>query len=321
MSASDQPGASPIGTSSFPKFADLLKSREVEDPINLSINRPLAYAFVRLIYPLPVTPNQVTLLAILTGCVAAACIFIGTPALLVAGGSLVWISAILDGADGILARAKKIFSPIGRSIDGAGDAIVTVVTGFAAMWHLFDHGDHVVYLWIFPLWVLTFIMHVSLYDLHKELYLSFTRRERRGESMTMDKLNETISQMQARHDAWWKLFVVKDIYLGFRKAQLNYAKWVNPYALSLVESPLREVDGASEVYRQHNRSAMKAWAFISFAPHSYLLGVTAMFDRIDVYYWIRFVGMNAVLVVLAIAQRRASRRTLQALGTQKKDTP
>ena len=38
---------------------------------------------------------------------------------MIAAGALLWTAAILDGADGILARAKGQASQFGRALDGA----------------------------------------------------------------------------------------------------------------------------------------------------------------------------------------------------------
>ena len=108
----------------LPAFASLLKSREVEDPVNLWLHRPLAYGFVALVYRSAITPNQITLLAMVVGIAAAACFIEGSGAAMLWGGVLLWTSAILDGADGILARAQRKFSELGRALDGTADVVV-----------------------------------------------------------------------------------------------------------------------------------------------------------------------------------------------------
>src|SRR5687767_10616973 len=104
-----------VAPPALPPFQAVLKSREVEDPVNLWVHRPLAYAFVSAVYRTSITPNQVTFMAMAVGVLAASCWVYGSPAALVAGGVLLWLSAILDGADGILARAKRMSSPAGRA--------------------------------------------------------------------------------------------------------------------------------------------------------------------------------------------------------------
>src|SRR5438046_9027184 len=46
------------------------KQREVEEPLDYWVNRPLASLIVGALAPLPVTPNQVTLLSGIVGLVA-----------------------------------------------------------------------------------------------------------------------------------------------------------------------------------------------------------------------------------------------------------
>ena len=111
-----------------PPFSSVVKPNDVEDPINRYVHRTLAYLFVRSIFRTSITPNMITLSALVIG-FAAGCAFIwGTPTAMFLGGAGLWAAAILDGADGILARAKNLHSEFGRAMDGAGDALVAVFT-------------------------------------------------------------------------------------------------------------------------------------------------------------------------------------------------
>ena len=101
----------------FPSLRELEKAPEVEDPVNRYVHRPLAYLFARLVAPTRMSPNQVTLLAVIVGLVAGVAFLIGSREAMIFGGVALWISAILDGADGILARARGTASPHGRAID------------------------------------------------------------------------------------------------------------------------------------------------------------------------------------------------------------
>ena len=48
-----------------------LKMPEAEEVFDLIFYRPLAFVFVKLVYRSPVTPNQVTLLSMIAGLIAA----------------------------------------------------------------------------------------------------------------------------------------------------------------------------------------------------------------------------------------------------------
>ena len=56
----------------LPPFSSVLKSREVEDPVNLWLHRPLAYGFVAATFRTPITPNMITVLAVVVGMTAGA---------------------------------------------------------------------------------------------------------------------------------------------------------------------------------------------------------------------------------------------------------
>jgi len=59
---------------------------------------------------------------------------------------------------------------------------------------------------------------------------------------------------------------------------------------------------------------MRLWALISLSPHSYLLAICAMADRIDINFWFRLVGMNAIWFTVLVWQRRATTRTMAELS-------
>jgi phosphatidylglycerophosphate synthase len=161
----------------LPAFESVLKGRAVEDPINLWLHRPLAYLFVMAVYRTRITPNQITLISLLVGLAAAFCFVDGAAEYMLLGGILLWLSAILDGADGILARAKKLHSEAGRAIDGIADAIVAVMTVGAAFYHIWIRNHDLTQLAWMPFALGTAFIHVYTYDYYKESYLLRTRRD------------------------------------------------------------------------------------------------------------------------------------------------
>lgn len=54
-------------TKLYKEFKASLKDIVVEEVVDLLIFRPIAYIVVKLIYRFPITPNQISVLAILTG--------------------------------------------------------------------------------------------------------------------------------------------------------------------------------------------------------------------------------------------------------------
>lgn len=298
----------------MPPFGSLLKSREVEDPVNVWVHRPLAYAFAWLVFPTRITPNAVTFLAMIVGVAAGACFLGGSRAAMVAGGLLLWASAILDGADGILARARNTQSQFGRALDGSADMIVAVCTVFPAFWHIWKtRGELVELAAMGPALALT-VAHLYAYDYFKESYLRQTRPGRGGEGEDPGTVSHLVAP--AREQGVLTYLAVRFVLLPFVSAQQRLVDALDPGA-HREGMRYRVTEASAAVYRRHNEGPMRLWALVSLAPHSYLMAICAMLDRLDSYLWIRLFVMNAVFATVVVWQRRATERTnaeLLALG-------
>jgi CDP-diacylglycerol--serine O-phosphatidyltransferase len=78
-------------------------------------------------------PNAVTCLNLLCGCLALTFIFRGE---LVIGAYLVGVAAVADFFDGLLARALRVSSPIGKDLDSLADMVSFGVVPGAIMYEL-----------------------------------------------------------------------------------------------------------------------------------------------------------------------------------------
>ncbi len=90
------------------------------DPANRFWRYPAAHALCQFVKHTPMTPNGITLLHTLVGLSASYVLVLGHPfwALF-----LFELRGILDCLDGVLAREKKMFSALGRSLDSIGDSV------------------------------------------------------------------------------------------------------------------------------------------------------------------------------------------------------
>ena len=299
----------------LPPLASVLKSREVEDPVNLWVHRPLAYAFVALIYRTNITPNQVTLLSMLVGLAAAACWVDGSPAMMVWGGALLWSSAILDGADGILARAKRQFSDVGRALDGTADAVVAAASVGAGFLHIWQHHAQPLHLWLMPVALVTAVIQIYLYDYYKESYLQLTNPTWSGVPERLADTRVRLEQLK-RERAPWTHIMAADTYVTLLTNQTAVIARTNPDA-NRERFRYHVNETTARNYRRFNLGPLRLWTVLSLAPHSYLMSICAMFDRLDVYLWFRAVVANVLFVVALLWQRAASARTrrdLEQLG-------
>jgi phosphatidylglycerophosphate synthase len=297
----------------LPPFSSVLKSRDVEDPINLWLHRPLAYLIFALIYRTPLTPNQVTLISGLLGLAATGCWIEGSPAAMVWGGALLWSSAIVDGVDGILARAKQMSSELGRVLDGTTDAAIGLFSTLAGFYHLWvlHHDPSQLPFMAFAL--LTTIGHVYLYDYYKESYMKQLSPSWNGRHESLADVEADLARARAERAPLYVRFSLR-CYLDVVRIQRTLIRALDPAGNR--EGLQYRVDSqTAETYRRFNKGPIKFWSFVSVAPHMYLISICGMLDRLDLYLWYRVFGANTLFVCALLWQRARSRNTLDTLRT------
>jgi phosphatidylglycerophosphate synthase len=120
-------------TSLFNEFKKSLKDPCAEELVDLAIYRPLGFLCVKVLYPFPVTPNQITFLAMVAGITGGFFFAKGDRFDFAVGALLYGLANVLDCCDGMIARLKNNGTKTGRIIDGAVDYITSasVYIGFA----------------------------------------------------------------------------------------------------------------------------------------------------------------------------------------------
>lgn len=292
----------------MPRLGDVAKSGEVEDPVDSNVYRPLAYLFVRLVYWTSMTPNQITFISTALGVLAGIAWVIGTPAMMVAGGLLLLVSSILDGADGILARVKRLTSQYGRAVDGTADMVVAVATVLGGFYHLWQQEHRVYHLVLALPAFLSAASHVYLYDYYKELYLRLTSASGKSEGQTLEGISaQAEATTKSESSTWFERHVMNN-YVTMLRFQRMESTITNPASRILETAPASPEMAA--VYRKHNLGPMRIWAWICLTPHCYILSFIAMLDRVEWYLWLRLVFMNVLFVIVLVWQRIATARTL-----------
>ncbi len=101
-------------------------NKSFEGPVDALINWRFSMRITRVLArrSLAVTPNHVTVTAILVGLLAAFLVSRGGWACVAAGGVLLELNSILDSCDGELARLRYQYSKVGQWLDNLSDDIV-----------------------------------------------------------------------------------------------------------------------------------------------------------------------------------------------------
>lgn len=148
-------------------ITDSLRKGIIEDGVAaFYLLRPISRVISRLLVNTPITPNQVTLIAMAFG-VAASIAAAGLSVWL--AGVLLWIGATIDCVDGELARMRMQGSKLGEWLDTLADDVSSFGVLFGVCYGLWRDGYPDYWLWIGAGGaVVGFATQVKLYlDLHR----------------------------------------------------------------------------------------------------------------------------------------------------------
>jgi hypothetical protein len=300
-----------------------LKPLEVEEPIDVFVHRPLGYLVALASFRTPISPDLITLASIVVGMAAGLCIVWPFPYHLPVAGLLIFASAVLDCADGQLARMRKTSSAFGRMIDGVADLFVTsavVPATVYLLWQLYDSdpwlAGTVVGLGICT--IVTSSFHTGMYDHYKNVYLHLTHASYKdGEDYETARARW---EKSSAGQPGWKRFAWR-IYLFYIKSQADYVAGFDPYtSVRLGAFPPHDPERAL-IYRKHNEGVMRVWrSMFGFGSLVFGLAVFVALGRPDVYLALRLVVLNGIFYLyLRPAQRRASRRAFEQMGIRMPD--
>jgi phosphatidylglycerophosphate synthase len=102
------------------------------------MNRRVSVPVARALAHTPLTPNQVSVFALLMALGALWLLAIGRN---IEAGILIQASSIVDGVDGDLARAKAMASKFGGLFDAALDRLADAAIAGGMAWYAFEHED------------------------------------------------------------------------------------------------------------------------------------------------------------------------------------
>ena len=295
-----------------------LKPLAVEEPIDVWVHRPLAYVLSKALYPTPISPNLVTFVSILFGLAAGVLLVVQLPGHMALAGLCIFLSAILDCADGMLARMRGTSSAFGRMLDGVADLVVAgACVGGAtfSLWVKYSHtpwlGLVVVVLAIAT--IVTGSFHTAMYDHYKNVYLRFTSPSyKEGEdyedALERKRINGRQGNWLAR-SAW-------PVYLFYLKSQIDYLYRFDPHTTARLSALPAYDDKLAAIYEKHAAGAMRVWRnWFGFGSLVFGMALFSVLDLLEVYLALRLIVLNGVFYgYLRGEQRRASQQAFAEMG-------
>jgi phosphatidylglycerophosphate synthase len=145
---------------------------------------------VRLLYPLPVSANAITWIALAMGLVSAAFYVSSAETALVWGAVFLYGKLFLDNVDGNLARLRGEESRLGRFLDSFSDFVVSVLVYGAITFRMAQDSSNPGFIWILGFVALTSSLLQCSYWVY--YYVSYTdwvgsyKKNRTDETVTKE---------------------------------------------------------------------------------------------------------------------------------------
>lgn len=273
------------------EYRKSLKMAEAEEILDLILYRPVAFVIVKLIYRLPITPNQITYGALIAGLIAAFEFAQGTKTGFVWGAVWFAIANILDCGDGMLARLQKSGTPLGRLVDGVVDWISSVAIFFGLGMGMSAYFSEPLY-WVLAVGAgIISGYHAMVFDKRQQAYISTVR----GERNFIERESEKIETEQLKSGNPIRRFFLS-IYKSYLAAQ---------------EGPEQNADEIkhypSELYREKNMRIMRWWTWLGPTTNRTLLMIAGVMFRPDWFCWVILVPANVYLIALFAWQKNITR--------------
>lgn len=285
------------------QYKTSLKVIEAEEFIDLLFFRPLAFIFVKLIYPTSLTPNQISVFSMIFGILAGVSIGMGTVESVFMGGILLATSSMLDCADGQLARLKKNGTLFGRLLDGTIDYVSTLSIFLGiGFWGAYVWGNPVQWWLIIIVTGITYAVQAGLVDYYRSEYISnvegksnFVESELEGFQKEFDIIKNKGGKPVSR--------ALLSLYINYSKLQSAKKK----------NNEHRQI--SPEDYVRNNKSLIRLWNLNGTATHAFILIICAFTYRLDWYIWYILIIGNLLTIILWLLQKYSDNKAYKELET------
>lgn len=272
-----------------------LKATEVEETLDLWIYRPLGFLVVKAVQNTSITPNQLTILALVSGILGGIAFAFGTPASFVAGALLYFMFNVLDCSDGQLARLKRNGTPAGRIIDGVADYIAGIFILLGLGFGFMAHTPSPVLWWLLLLaGSSSNVLHSIVTDNERNRFMKHAWGKKDEFDENLAGYAAELRRLQAEPAGQKFSIIILEIYLGYMKlaGQFNRQPAQGGPAF------------APDTYYRYNQRMIKAWTFLGPTTHITIVVIGGLLFAPHWAAWIMLVPMNIYWLVLFVLQQR-----------------
>jgi len=272
------------------EFKQSLKTVDSEEILDLLIFRPISFVFVKIIYNTNITPNQISIVALMFGILSGVLYGFGTYNFFLLASASFFICNTLDCMDGQLARLKKNGTKIGRVIDGFIDYItsISVFLGIGiAMSHI--TGD------FFYSWALTIAAGISkalqnmFFDNYRNMYLEYVYNKASSVDEEIEEYSEEKERLKKIKGKHFEKFLIS-VYLAYSHFQKNSTKHI-------------DLNVSPDEYMKHNKLLLRLWSWLGSTTHMVVLIIFSIMNRIDLYLIVTVTLGNVMFLILLLWQK------------------
>ena len=254
----------------------MLKATEVEEGLDLALFRPLAYGVVKLVQPTRITPNQITAVSLVLGLAAGACYWQGSPAWLLWGAVLLFLTNLFDCADGMLARVRGTSSLTGYLFDG----LVDYTTNTAVLVGML-HGisvvapGHTLFIWLVGVPAgLSYAWWCAKVDRFRNEWMDKVYGRRRDPKVELAEMRRQAAELPPHSHRWDRMLI--GVY-GF------YVKIWYSAPSPRTSSPDANISVAA--WRQARLPVLKAAVLLGPTMHLSLMMLAGATNHVEWYLW------------------------------------
>lgn len=260
-----------------------LKHREAEEIADLLFYRPVAFFLVKIIYRWPVTPNQISLLSVVSG-IASAMYFASGEAYNWRVGALLLLAGnLLDCLDGQLARLQGSGTFFGRIVDGVADYITGIAVFIALGVGLKSEST-----WIFViLAAASSVLHGMAFDYYQG---EFLKSRKNHINISSDDVRQYLKNNKAGTVGFVFRKMLGQVYLFYLRTQNK--------SFTLFSAPDYRPDDS-----QGNGSRMiRLWSFLGPSTNRSVLIIFSFFGMPVFYLFAVLIGGNLWFAICHLLQ-------------------
>lgn len=291
-------------------YLSSLKSVYVEEFIDLFFFRPLAYLLLKIFYILPITPNQISFLAMIIGIFSGIYFSKGNYHGFILGGILYGIFNVVDCLDGMIARVKKNGTKTGRLVDGMVDYIVSAAVFFGFAVGLTKAVRMGTLSLPFKAWFLIIIagistmIHALLTDKFRNLYETHVNGKFITPQHEIQEFTEELERLKRKGGRYFDKLLIRS-YLRYSYLQIG------KMYKSFIKFDPKE-------YEKHNKLLVALWNFVGYSTHITFFMISAFLFKPMIFFCYSIVFANLWVLIMFFLQARANKKIVGKFIEQQK---